>query len=392
MTKKTLQALGIMRNDLSLWEGDDPTLEEENAELERQLDEWERELFGLGDGDEGLDGTVVGGSSPHFDPSLSDEPWDRYGQSRTAQDDDDDDEGNNLSTFQKNLRRKMDMVRQSRHGDLLLDYDDDHPEEAVADSAKEEEEYVKSLSSIGVTSPRLENAAVNPKSKAFFQRKPDELQGYDQMWVSAIDQPCLQNLHGIFMDYGVQFADNFADWELGTEEDGLRSIEDIASFKARKVHEVTGLPCIASRTSFEVEPIRLEDMDKVNEEAAATMAAAGKNLKNTKPPSKSPRVVTGYKFNDVGEHVDQVIQALMPFSEPTRVTRFRSCLCYYDGEMEIFEYGELDCDIYFSGSIRTFIPMSQALNSMLKTLQLALDLQFQKWLQSAVNDGEKISL
>ena len=25
---------------------------------------------------------------------------------------------------------------------------------------------------------------------------------------------------------------------------------------------VTGLPCLASRTSFEVEPIRLEDMDK----------------------------------------------------------------------------------------------------------------------------------
>jgi len=390
--EETLKSLGILRNDMSLWEGDDPTLEEENAELERQLDEWERELFGLGEEDDGVDGSVLGGSSPYFDPSLSDEPWDRYGQSRTAAEDEDndDEDGNSLSAFQKNLQRKMEMVRQSRHGDLLLDYDDDHPEEAKADSAKEEEEYVKSLSGIGITSPRLENAAVNPKAKAFFQRKPDELQGYDQMWVSAIDQPCIQNLHGIFMDYGVQFADNFADWELGTEEDGLRSIEDIASFKARKVYEVTGLPCIASRTSFEVEPIRPEDLEKVNEEAAATLAASGKNLKQTKPPSKSPRVVTGYRFNDVGEHVDQIIQALMPFSEPTRVTRFRSCVCYYDGDMEIFEYGELDCDIYFSGSIRTFIPMSQALNSMLKTLQLALDLQFQKWLQSAVNDGETI--
>jgi hypothetical protein len=373
--EEELRAMGI-RNDMSLWEGDDPTLEEENAELERQLDEWEKELFG-----DGVDGSVVGGNSPFFDPALSDEPWDRYGKSKTSDDDE------NMSAFQKNLQRKMEMVRKS-HKELLLDYDDDHPEEAKADSVREEEEYVKSLSSIGITSPRLENAAVNPKAKAFFKRPPDELQGYDTMWVSAIDEPCLENLHGIFMDYGIQFADNFGDWELGSEEDGLRSIEDIASFKARKIHQVTGLPCIASRTSFEVEPIRPEDLEKINEDAAAALIASGKSPKNMKPPMKSPRVVSGYRFNDIGEHVDQIVEALMPFSEPTRVTRFRSCVCYYDGEMEIFEYGELDCDIYFAGSIRTHIPMSQALNSMLKTLQLSLDLQFQKWLTNAVNDGK----
>jgi hypothetical protein len=187
--EEALKAMGI-RNDMSLWEGDDPTLEEENAELERQLDEWEKELFG-----DGIDGSVVGGSSPFFDPALSDEPWDRYGQSKSSDDDE------NMSAFQKNLQRKIELVRKS-HKELLLDYDDDHPEEAEADSAREEEEYVKSLSSIGITSPRLENAAVNPKAEAFFKRAPDELQGYDTMWVSAIDEPCLENLHGIFMDYG----------------------------------------------------------------------------------------------------------------------------------------------------------------------------------------------
>ena len=336
--EEALNALGI-RNDPSLWEGEDPTIEEENAELERQLDEWEKELFG-----DGIDGSVVGGSSPYFDSTLSDEPWDRYGRSQTS-----DEEGNEkgVSAFHKNLQRKFELVRKN-HKELLLDYDDDHPEEAAEDAAREEEEYVKSLSSIGLISPRLENAAVNPKAEVFFRRKPAELQGYDTMWVSAIDQPCIQNLHGIFMDYGIQFADNFADWELGSEEDGLRSIEDIASFKARRVYEVTGLPCISSRTSFEIEPIRPEDMEKVNEEAMAAMAASGKVTKNMKPPSKSPRVVTGYRFNDIGEHVDHVVQALMPFSEPTRVTRFRSCVCYYDGEMEIFEYGELDCDSKYS--------------------------------------------
>ena len=62
---------GMPRNDPSLWEGDDPTLKEENAELNRQIKEWESELVG-----DGVDGSVVGGSSPFFNPEHSDEPWD----------------------------------------------------------------------------------------------------------------------------------------------------------------------------------------------------------------------------------------------------------------------------------------------------------------------------
>ena len=246
---------------------------------------------------------------------------------------------------------------------------------------------VASLSSIDITSPRLENAAVNPKAEAYFRREPDELQGYDTTWVSAINQQCIRNLQGVFMNYGVQFADNFDDWDTGREGDEFRSIEDIASYKARKVFEVSELPCVASRTSFEVEPIRPEDMDKSPDPIGDGNGGANVAGKKTKPIQKSPRFVTGYRFNDVGEHVDRIIQSLLPFSEPTRTTRFRSCVCYYDGEMELFEYGELDCDLYFSGSMRTFIPMSAAINSMLKLLELALDLQFQKWLQSKVNDA-----
>lgn len=361
-----MKSAGLLRNDPSLWQGEDPTLEEENAELDKQLDEWERELMG-----DGVDGSVVGGSSPYFDATMSDEPWDRYGNA----------DPDNDTSFKKELERKMKMIAKNAK-ELTLDYEDDHPEEAAMYAEEEEEEYVKSLSSIAITSPRLENAAVNPKSEAFFKRPPDELQGYDTMWVAAIDDPCIQNLYGIFGNYGIQFADNFGDWEDGTEEDSQRSIEDIASYKARKVFQVTGLPCIASRTSFEVEPIRPEDLvDKTDNRVPAPGGKKGKNQSQT----KSPRVVTGYRFNDVGEHVDRVVQALLPFSEPTRVTRFRSCVCYYDGEIEIFEYGELDCDIYFSGSARTFIPMSSAINSMLKSCELALDLQYQKWLFSKVN-------
>lgn len=289
-----------------------------------------------------------------------------------------------MSTFHKELERKMKMVSQNAK-EFTLDYDEENPEAAEADAAREEETYVKSLSSIDITSPRLENAAANPKAEAFCKREPDERQGYDTMWVSAIDTPCVRNLYGIFANYGVQFADNFADWDEGTEDDMYRSIEDIASYKARRIYEVTGLPCVASRTSFEVEPIRPEDMDKTNSDDG--IGVGGPRGKKPKANQKNPRVVTGYRFNNIGEHVDHMVQSLLPFSEPTRVTRYRSCVCYYDGEMELFEYGELDCDLYFSGSMRTFIPMSSAINSMLKSLILALDLQFQKWLHSKVNDA-----
>jgi hypothetical protein len=368
-----------LRNNKSLWEGEELSLDEENAELNRQLDELEREFMG-----DGVDGSVVGGSSPFFDPTLSDEPWDRYGQSKRVDSDDNEDGSGKNSVFHKELERKMKMVSQNAK-EFLLDYEEDHPEEAEAEAQEEEEEYTKSLSYISITSPRLENAAVNPKAEAYFQRKPDERQGYDVMWVSAVDTPCVKNLYGVFSDWGVQFADNFDDWDEGSVEggDAYRSIEDIASYKARKVYEVTGLPCIASRTSFEVEPIRPEDMDSSSASATAVIGAGGKKVR---PSPKSPRVTTGYRFNNIGEHVDRIVQSLLPFSEPTRVTRFRSCVCYYDGEMELFEYGELDCDLYFSGSMRTFLPMSAAINSMLNSLELALDLQFQKWLKAKVND------
>merc|ERR1712232_536248 len=76
------------------------------------------------------------------------------------------------------------------------------------------------------------------------------------MWVSAIDNVCFKNLVGLFRNYGVQFADNFGDWQDGCLEDSsVATVEDIASYKARHVYNITGLPCIASRTSFEIEPI-----------------------------------------------------------------------------------------------------------------------------------------
>ena len=62
--------------------------------------------------------------------------------------------------------------------------------------------------------------------------------------------------------------------------------------------------------------------------------AGGKKMKQVQ---KSPCVVIGYRFHIIGEHVDRIVQALLPFSELTRVTLFQSCVCYYDDELELFE-------------------------------------------------------
>ena len=261
------------------------------------------------------------------------------------------------------------------------DDDDDRKrrEQIEDEERKENEAYELRLSRLTIKSERLERARNNPKAKLFFEREPDASEGYDRLWVSAIDNVCFKNLVGTFRNYGIQFADNFGDWSDGCIPDGLASIEDIAAFKARQVYQVTGLPCIASRTSFEVEPI--PDLSGIV------------TNNNNGPPSRSaaaifsnPRVTSGYRFNDIGMHVDYICNALRPLSEPDRVTRFKTCLCYYDGTMEIFDYGTCDVDIHFANSLRTFIPVAQAINEMLKTLELTFGLVYQKWLQTRMNE------
>lgn len=192
------------------------------------------------------------------------------------------------------------------------------------------------------------------------------------MWIAAIDNVCFKSLVGGFRDYGVQFADNFGDWENTCIEDlAAYTIEDVASYKAREVFKATGLPCIASRTSFEIEPIPITP-SRFGRPGSSIMTA-------------NPRVVSGYRFNDIGMHVDYMLDALRPLSEPTRVTRFKSCLCYYDGELEVFDYGCADVDIHFANSLRTFIPMAAAITEMVKTLQLTFGLEYQSWLKQRLD-------
>ena len=324
--------------------------------LDEQLEEWELEEDEEEDEDDDSNAWM-----------QSDEPWDHWGeqqqqkhQPRASEQQEEEEEQNKIEP--KNMPS----------GEYVLEDDDEEDEQSKFEREQEEQAYQERLSQIKISSRRLERARDNPKAKAFFGRGPDEREGYDRLWVSAIDNVCFNNLVGALRNYGVQFADNFGDFKDGCMEDGFFSIEDVASYKARQVFQVTGLPCIASRTMFEIEPI--PDLQQ-------TTGSVGRS------PLVSPRVESGYRFNDIGLHVDYICEALRQVSEPSRVTRFKTCLCYYDGEMEVFDYGVCDVDLVFANSIRTFIPVAQAINEMVKTLQLTFGLEYQSWLKSRVEES-----
>jgi len=343
------------------FEQEEMDLEEQRSLLDAQLDEWDNDDGNDNDGPSSWENNIAG-----------QEPWDTYGDPEPPNGNDEDE-----------YAVPLHLDKNGKAAQFLYDEQDEmkHPGEAE----REEKEYLERLSEIRIRSKRLEGARNNPKAEAYFAREPRAHEGYDRMWVSAIDNVCVQNL-AVFRDYGVEFADNFGDWTNQIPTDAFATIEDIASYKARQVYNITGLPCIASRTSFDIEPIPKEmaaSLNNVNSNIGRQQQQSGRVVQQ----QTNTRVQSGYRFNDIADHVDYTVEALKPVSEPTRVTRFRSCLCFYDGEMEVFDYGVCDVDLYFCNSRRTFIPMSSAIHEMCKTLKLTFGLEYQKWLKTKVREA-----
>jgi xanthine phosphoribosyltransferase len=249
-------------------------------------------------------------------------------------------------------------------------------------SAQYEKDLAERMKNCQTRSVRLEKARQSPKAKEFFQRGPNAKEGYEHLWVAAVDNVSFQPLKGNLRDYGVEFADNFGDFADHSAYDGLHSVEDMAAWKARQVYKVTGLPVIASRTGFEIEPVPASSLTNFKDtiSSSTNKAAAATRMSNSK-------VLSGYRINDIAMHVDYLTEALRPLSEPTRVTRFTTCLCFYDGKMELFEYGVCDVDMHFCNSMRTFIPLSQAMNAMVGTLKMTFGLEYQQFLRTRMDDA-----
>ena len=346
---------------LQRYEAEEEQLRQQEQQQKEQDDYLEGKDSQLGVNGKDTDDGVAAASDTKQDDEddltmmkVGAEPWDVWGLPRE-------------------VREQVRRLKPNYASEYLYTEEDDNDEE---EADRMEAELVERLSKLRITSPRLEKARNNPKAAAFFAREPDAVQGYDQMWVCAVDYASFANLKGVFRNYGVQFADNFADFEDGCAEDGFFSVEDVASHKARQVYEATGLPCIASRTSFEIEPI-LPGQETMSNPNNARGSSKNSNL----PIGTNPRVASGYWFNDVGMHVDHLVEALKPLSEPTRVTRFKTCVCYYDGDMEVYDYGFCDCDIHWCDSTKTFISVATAISQLSKTLQLTFGLEYQKWLK-----------
>jgi hypothetical protein len=86
--------------------------------------------------------------------------------------------------------------------------------------------HKRSLSKMTIKCKRLEKAQNNPIAASFFASPVNEMEGYEQMWVAAIEDNFMQNLVAQFRSFGVQFADNFDTWEDQSPADAYRSIED----------------------------------------------------------------------------------------------------------------------------------------------------------------------
>jgi len=345
-----------------------------NEELQQQMwdgnNEVDAALFaGEMAGGGGADTQTNGGGTNGmaFEDDGKPEPWDDYGQ-----------ESKYVDYDRKNV---MEVPFPEPGSDFYFDPDLPIDPEQVE---REEREFADKMKNVKTRSIRLEKAKRSPNAMQFFRRKPNEKEGYERLWVAAVDNVSYMPLVGNLRDYGVEFADNFGDFEDQSANDALlHTIEDMAAWKARQVYKATGLPTIASRSSFEIEPVVPSSLDNFKDTVTTStnvQAAAASRLSD-------PRVISGYKINDIANHVDYLAEAMKPLSEPTRVTRFTSCFCFYDGEKEIFAHGVLDCDMYFCNSQRTNIPLSQAANNLIKTLQMTFGMEYQKFLKTRIDDA-----
>ena len=256
--------------------------------------------------------------------------------------------------------------------DIFDDSDDDEEDRQA------EEELVQRLESITIRSREFDLLKRNKrKLEGIKNRKPDSSEGMEYLWIGAVDSPSAHNIRGALRLYGVELADNFGEWEYGPSivTDQQQTIEDLASFKARELFKSTGLPCVSSQSMWEVEPAR------------SSQPGPGKNRAAFSTSFMSPRTMSGYRFNDIDDRIDTVVEALKPVSDPARKTRFRSCVCFYDGNMETYTYGEVEVDLFFCKSTKCYISLSSAITDMVNVLKTTFDFEYQKWLKSKVKEA-----
>ncbi|GMH78886.1 hypothetical protein TrLO_g8621 [Triparma laevis f. longispina] len=221
---------------------------------------------------------------------------------------------------------------------------------------------------------------------AFRSQLPRALEGYTSTLVSSVDVSSLMNLRGVFGSYGCEVIQNFADF-LVPQYDNEITIEQLAEEKARLIYEKMGLPVVTSQTS-----VRIESAEPKEYEEAELMGLSKEEMKriNTER-SAPPRALAEYRFNDLSPSINNLVQILSQFSSPSRMVEFSTVVCYYDGEMTLFDYGTVEVDLKFFKLERAYISNSHAISGIGKTLAALNEWSYQGWLETAkesINDNK----
>lgn len=248
-------------------------------------------------------------------------------------------------------------------------------EDHASSNGTEEGEEEDALAPCTLYSAKLNDLTLSPADlQALKGTAPNELEGLTRTFLAAVEPPAMCNLKDTFSKFGVEFLENFDDFQHGTPSDLNLSIEDAASLMAREIYRVTGLPVISSRTSFEVDeytPERYMEDAPYDSFSQSVPRSASQRVPVRPPPP--PVVSSAYWFNELGSHVDIVASCLLPHSPPDRTCRFRTCTCYYDGSVEVYGYGLCEVALEYASCNKAFISTTHAISDIAATLRGSFD-------------------
>lgn len=197
----------------------------------------------------------------------------------------------------------------------------------------------------------------------------DEKNGeWGDVWMLAVSGNKGFELRNQYSRVGILIDRNFNDFEpvQGCKEAYENAtLEEISTLKARAIYIATGLPAIAETSDLLIEPP--ESGSRVN-----------KTLQQ------------GYYTRNVNEKADAMIERVRPISDENRITRFNSCVAYYDGEVEIVKRRTVDVAMAFSGARYATIATTAALDELYKEhtrrFRLVLD---SHWNGKGSGDGDE---
>lgn len=183
---------------------------------------------------------------------------------------------------------------------------------------------------------------------------------WSDAWALAVGPQKGIELKNQYSRVGILIEHNFSDFEAveGCADAYQRAtIEEIAIEKARAVHAVTGLPCIAEMTDMTIDA-----------------PESGSRIKKS--------LQQGYYTRNIAAEAEVMLDRVRPISEENRLTRFKAVAVYYDGESQVVTHKTVTVVMLFCSAAKAIIATSGALDELYKELTRKFDLTM-----SSCDDG-----